>query len=209
MNILVVDDHKIFLESISSLLREQIQNANVLNAFDGLQAIKMLDAEKPDLILLDINMPLMNGLEVAEHIAFNYPRIKLVILTNVDGQAMVLSLAKIVHGFLFKEVDGNELKKCIHTVMSGEKYFCENSRKTIFRNMNTMDNLPHLHLEKREIMLIELLAAGKTSKEMSKLLGVKEKTINSYREGLLRRTKTKNTTELVAFAFHNGLIYQH
>jgi DNA-binding NarL/FixJ family response regulator len=206
MNILVVDDHKIFLDSITMLLRNQIPDSNISIASEGWQAIEMIDEVKPHVMLLDINMPGMNGLQVAEYITTKHSDVKIVVLTNVNGEAMVLNLLKLVHGFLFKDIDGEELKACIDTVLRGENYFCEGARKMILNNVSALDKLPKIHLSKRELTVVEMLAEGKTSKEIAVALGLKEKTIHSYREDILKKTKTKNTSELIAFAFQNCLI---
>lgn len=206
MKILLVDDKKLTLESIKVLLYQQFPGSEIHEAHDGIHAVKMLAEKKPDVMLLDINMPEMNGLQVAEYINEKHLPIKIIVVTNVDGDAMVLSLVKVVHGFLFKDVDADEFKRCINTVMEGKKYFCEQIRLTLYENVNSMDKIPHIHLDKNEIELIQFLAAGKTSKEIAKIKGVKEKTINGQREALNKKTKTKNGNELVAYAFYNGLI---
>lgn len=208
MNILIVDDHRIFLDSLAMLIEKQVPQSVIHKVFDGVQAIQMLNTIKPAIVILDVNMPFMNGLEVAEYIHTTLPQTKIIVLTNVNGKAMVLNLTRVVHGFLFKAIEGNELKQCIHAVLAGEKYFCENSRKMVLNNTESLTDLPSVHLSKRELSIVELLAEGKTSGEIAQILGIKEKTIKSYREELLRKTKTKNTSELVVFAIHNSLILQ-
>ncbi|HEY8934245.1 MAG TPA: response regulator transcription factor [Cyclobacteriaceae bacterium] len=206
MNILLVDDQKIFLKSFAHLVGQHIPDSIISQAHSGKSAIAILDDVKPDVVLLDINMPDMNGLEVAEYLNKNYPHIKIVMLTNVDGEAMILNLAKIVDGFLLKDIEDIELKKCVSTVMSGGKYFCKDAQEIIYNNMNAMGKTPYIHLELRELELIKLLANGWTSKEIANEWNVNEKTVNNYREVLIKRTKTKNAVGLVAYAYNNGLM---
>lgn len=207
MNILLVDDQKFALKSLTNLIYDAVPSATIFEAYDGAPAIKMLPDTKPDVVFLDVIMPMMNGLQVAEYLNKNYPNIKIIMFTNVNGRAMVLSLVKMVHGFLSKNVDGYELGACINAVMRGEHYFCKRTTDIIHKSINEMDNLANVHFDKREALLVELLAGGKTTRVMAEMLGMKEKQVNRLREGLLRKTKTKNTTELVAFAFRNGLIW--
>lgn len=206
MNILIVDDQRIVLDSIAMLLRQGIAGSNVTTALSGVQAIEMIEHSKPDVVLLDVNMPGMNGLKVAEYLNKKHPTVKIIVLTNVNGVAMVLALAKIVNGFLYKATGIEELTQCINVVMRGDTYFCGEVQQTIFSRMNSLDKLPAINLDERELLVIKKLSEGKTTKEIAVDLDVKETTVNSYREGLLKKTKTKNTTELVAFAFLNGII---
>jgi len=206
MNILLVDDQNIFLDSLSLVIKQAFPSSNVFKALSGRLAIDMLPEAKPTVILLDVNMPGMNGLEVAEHITKHYPAIKIVMLTNITGRAIVLSSMKIVHGFLFKDVGAPDIKNAIEAVLSGKKYFCSNANQMIIKNVNELDKLPYVQFTKIEIDIVEMLKAGKTSKQIAKTLGLKERTVNHHREELLKKTKTKNSHELIAFAFANALI---
>lgn len=208
MNILLVDDHPMFIESVSTLIRRHIPNSEISKAFNGQDAVQMLDRINPTVVILDVNMPGMNGLEVAECINNKSQNIKIIILTNFSGVAMVLSLMKFAHGFLFKESGPAELEECINTVLTGKKYFCERSTKIIVNNADTLERIPTVRFTKRELSIIKLLYKGTTTKQVAATLGIKEKTVNSYREELLRKTKTKNTTELLVYAINNGLIVQ-
>jgi len=205
MNILVVDDQNIVLEGLITLLRLKIQNATISKANSGYQAIKILGNEKIDLVLLDVNMPVMNGLEVAEYISKNHPSVKIIMLTNVSGLPMVLSLAKIAHGFSFKDAEADELKEVIAAVMRGEKAFCSASKEMVLNNTTTVE-MPDVRFSEYETILVNLMSEGKTNKEIGAVLRKKEKAIRRLREDLLKRTKSKNGTELVAFAYQNGLI---
>lgn len=206
MNILLVDDETIFLQSLGAMIRREIFGATVFEASSGEMAISKLPEVKPDLILLDVNMPTMNGLQVADYISRKRPDIKIIMLTNVDGDAMILSLVKLVHGFLVKTVDKAELKKCISMVMEGKKYFCDVAQRAINDSMSVKDKHGHVDFDDRELELIKYLSQGKSSKEIAAIKGVTEKFINTQREALLKKTKTKNATALVAYAFTNGLI---
>jgi len=207
MNILIVDDQNIVLEGLVTLLRLEIPDATISKANSGHQALIKLSQEKIDLILLDVNMPVMNGFEVAHSVAKNYPLVKIIMLTHVAGLAMVLNLAKIAHGISFKDVEADELKQIIYAVIRGEKGFCSTSKAMLLNNTNSIGELPDVRFDKYEIMLVNMMADGKTSKEIAIVLSKKEKTINRLREDLLKKTKSKNGLELVAYAFQNGLIY--
>jgi len=205
MNILLVDDQNIFLHAMTILLRREIPGATISCANSGHQAITLLNNEKIDLILLDVNMPVMNGLEVATYVAKNFPLVKIIMLTHVAGLAMIVSLAKIAHGILFKEADANELKEVIASVMRGERGFCSVSKEMVLNNM-AYTEIPYVNFNKYETMLVKLMTEGKTSKEIGVVLSKTEKAVKRLREDLLKKTKAKNTSELIAFAYQNGII---
>lgn len=209
MNILVVDDHPMMVESWASELRFLIPESKIFTAFSGTQALEMISDVKPAVILLDINMPGMNGYDVAKTVLkMDVLPMKVIIFTNFDADAMVLNLIELgVHGLLFKKsCDGNEMKMCIDRVLHGEKYYCKSVDDIILRNVNKISDLPKVQFTARELRLLMLLADGKSSKEISVILTLKENTVNSYRDELMRKTKTSNVAELVAFTMRNGLI---
>lgn len=176
MNILVVDDQKIFLQSFLQFLNIILPGSIIHDALGGKQALDLIPVVNPDIILLDINMPEMNGLQVTEQVVKKYPQIKIVILTNVGGEAMTLNLLKRkVHGFLFKNIEGEEIKNCIDTVIGGGKYFCDEANQILSRNINKLNDLPKVELNRRETDIILLMKAGRTSKEIAGYFGIDRK----------------------------------
>jgi len=206
MNILAVDDHPLYLESLERLLKDQIPQAKISTAFNGNQAVEILERVNPVLMILDINMPGMGGLEVAKYVTMKYPSIKIIVLTHKSGMAMMLNLIPFVHGFLYKEIRQMEFKKCIDTILNGGKYFCQKTSKLILYNNYKFNDLPEVWLTNREMDILRMLREGKTSKEIADKLHLSVKTVKSYREDLLRKTKTKNSTELIEFVNNNSIL---
>ena len=207
MNVLVVDDQKTFLEAMANWLAGLLHGAVLYKALSGLEAYDMIESVKPDIILMDVNMPDLNGLETTRLILKKYPESKIVVLTTIDGEPMILSLLKAgVRGFLFKDAGEAEIKTCIETVYAGSKYYCAEVDDIVSRNVHLLENQPVVDLNKREKEIIWLMGAGNSSKEIAAQLGIKEKIVNSIREQLLKKTKTKNATQLVAYAFFNVLM---
>jgi len=207
MNILLVDDHRVLLDSLSFFIKSELPNSTIFKAGNGFEAIKTLQKEAIQIVLLDVNMPFMNGIEVAHEIHSLFPTTKIIMLTSIEGKAMMASLVQVVHGFLFKDVNSSEIIAAINTVMAGDKYYCKEANQTLIDSWEIADNMPDVKFDKRETAIIELMAAGKTNPQIAEILGLKENIVNQYRDSLLRKTKTKNTKELIAFAFQNGLIF--
>lgn len=207
MNILVVDDHPVIINSWTSILSMLINDCRIHSARDGRQAIEMVSSINPDVILLDVSMPELNGLEVAKY-AIENTSAKVVIFTNIDGEGMVLNLIEIgVHGLLFKTALPEEMGHCIERVLDGEKYFCEPVKKIIDKHQVRLlvNDLPKVTFTPIETEILRLLVDGKTTKEICSILDFKESVINSYRDSFLKRTRTKNVAELIAYAFRNSL----
>jgi DNA-binding NarL/FixJ family response regulator len=207
INLLLVDDQALFRESIRSLLQQNMQAIQISEAANGKEALEILKTNPIDVVLLDVNMPEMNGIEVASEILSNYQQTNVIILSQHGGEALIIHLLKLgVHGFLHKNTNANELKIAIETVLRGEKHIQE-SISTIYQNNFTLaKNAPTIIFNKREAEILLQLKMGKSSKEIAGNMDLKENTVNSYREVMLRKTKTKNVAELITYAHQNGIL---
>lgn len=208
MNILFVDDHRVLVQPLAGFIKNEIPNANLFFAEDGLEAMRQIQTVKPDVILLDVNLPFLSGVEIAHHVHKDYPSIKIIMLTSIDGEAMLVTLSKFVDGFLFKNIDSSEVVKAIKVVMGGNSYFCKESTEILIENFKLKNQTPIVKFDKREIEIVERMSEGQTLKSISEEMELKESMLNQFRDILLRKTKTKNSKELIAFAYENGLIFK-
>lgn len=207
MTILLVDDVTSYLSAMDTWFKILFNGSTIHKATRGLEAYGKIPSVKPDVIFLDVNMPELNGLETTRLILKKFPDSKIIILTTVEGESMVLRLAKAgVKGFLFKETDGAEIIECTEKVLSGEKYFCQEVKEIISKNTHILNNLPAIDFDKRERGIIWLLSEGYSAKEIGDIMGLKEKIVINTKENLRKKTKTKNTTELLAYFFYNALL---
>jgi len=206
INLLLVDDQALFRESIRSLLNQNMDAIHINEAANGKEALQILKATPVDVVLLDVNMPEMNGIDVASEILSNFPQTNVIILSQHGGEALIIHLLKQgVHGFLHKNTNASELKIAIESVMRGEKHIQE-SISNIYQNNTLTKNAPTIIFNKREAEILLQLKMGKSSKEIAGNMDLKENTVNSYREVMLRKTKTKNVAELITYAHQNGIL---
>jgi DNA-binding NarL/FixJ family response regulator len=205
LSILIVDDQQLFREGLALILRQHYPDCQIFHAGSGPEALEMLKTTSINLILLDIGMPGMNGMELLAHINQDHPDAVVLVVTQYNGEAMIKHLLTLgIHGFIFKSSASEEIREAIRTVMEGRQYF-PTSLHPNFLNKLAMSNTSAV-LRKREAEILLLLKMGRSSKEIAERLSLKENTINSYREEMLQKTKTRNVAELIAYAYENGLL---
>ena len=204
-SILLVDDQQLFREGLALILKQHYPAVTITQAGSGPEALEILKTNRIDLVLLDIGMPEMNGMEVVPHLTKEYPDLVILVVTQYNGEAMIKHLLRLgIHGFIFKSSASEEIKEAIRTVMEGRQYIPVNLQPSFLKKM-ALSDAPGV-LKKREAEILLLLKMGSSSKEIAERLNLKENTINSYREEMLQKTKTKNVAELIAYAYENGML---
>ena len=205
LSVLIVDDQSLFREGLDLVLHKVFPEALCTQAGTGEEALELVESNSFDLIFLDIAMPGMNGIEVAQRILTNYPQVRILVLTQYSGEALIQHLVQLgVHGFLLKDSKADEIKEAIETLLAGESYLDSRINKSVKKA--TVKNTPAVVFNQREAAILLHLKMGKSSKEIAQLLQLKENTINSYREDMLQKTKTHNVAELISYAYENGVL---
>jgi DNA-binding NarL/FixJ family response regulator len=206
LSILTVDDQALFREGLTLVLNKLYPNTKVKQASSGPEAFDLMSKHVFDLLLLDIGMPGMNGMEVAKQVMLDHPATRIIILTQYNGEAMITHLVQSgVHGFLLKNSGSQEIKKAIETVLNGRQYITTMIHPSLLKDEKA-NNAPSVRFSKREADILMYLKLGKSSKEIAERLSLKENTINSYREDMLRKTQTSNVAELISYAYKNGVL---
>lgn len=209
--IIVVDDHSLFREGIKLLIENEQLGQVVAEAENGKTFLELLDAHTPDLVIMDIEMPVMGGLEaIREGIARN-PKLKFLVLTMLNERA---NYTEIIYagalGFVLKTAGKSEFERAINTIISGESYFSTEILRQMLLNTNKNDeqdnNEKHKELSERELEVLELLCQGLSVAEIGEKIFLSVKTIEAHRSVLLRKTKTRNTINLILYAIKNKLV---
>lgn len=214
INIAIVDDHILTLKGIELVLSEK-DNIIIRNAYtDGTELLELLKNKEHDiqLVILDLNMPKINGVEMCKRIKSKYPEIKIIILSMIEEVSMVKRMSKYgADGYLLKNNIQDELLPAIESVMSGATYFNQNIRSAIFQSANNTSSPPESkstrpRLSKREIEVLKLIVAEYTTPQIAKELFISEGTVITHRKHLLTKTNAKNTAGLVRIAMEWGFV---
>jgi DNA-binding NarL/FixJ family response regulator len=203
IKVLLVDDHTIVIEGLKAVLEGHEEIEISAEANNGEEALEVLSNHSDiEVVVLDINMPVMDGLTCARRIKSSYPKVKIIILTMYAQKSFIEEMIKIgIDGSLLKNNTGRELKEAILRVSSGKSYY------DLIQSFNdNNDQVAQYKLGDREIEIIKLLAEGLTSFQISEKLFISENTVKTHRKNILRKTELHNTSQLIQFALNNQII---
>ena len=209
-NIIIVDDHLIFRQGLKSIIT--LENiANVIGeASNGIEFIELLSDLRPDLVLMDIDMPRMNGLDATEMALEILPELKIIAFSMFsDEEYYYKMIDRGVKGFILKTSGINELETAIQNVMSGDTYFSNELLRKIINNFGRANSTKQTALEnltEREIEILQLICLGLSTDQIAEKLFISPKTVKSHKSNLLEKTVCKNTPALILFAIKNKLV---
>ena len=206
VRVVIADDHEMFREGIKALLKEE-GFAFVGEASDGQEAVQLCKAQHPEVAILDLSMPLLNGVFAAQEIKKASPRTKVVLLTQHTEDHMVLSgLRAGVRGYVLKTRASAELVQALRAVCRGEMYLTQSVSSTVVQAFLTNKEIAEPSLSDRERQVLQLVAEGKTTKEIATLLGISVNTAETHRTNLMDKLDIHDTAGLVRYALRNGVI---
>ncbi len=209
--ILLADNHTLVRAGIRALL-EQIANVVVVGeAADGREAIKLVDQHRPNLVLMDITMPVMNGIEATARIVKEYPQVRVVMLSvHTDEEYVLQALRAGATGYLLKDAGRAELELAVAAVARGETYLSPAvSRHVVgdyFRRTATSAEGRLETLTPRQREILQLIAEGKSTKEIASILNVSVKTVETHRAQLMERLDIHDVAGLVRYAIRTGVV---
>jgi DNA-binding NarL/FixJ family response regulator len=211
IRVLVVDDHPIVREGICALLAVVGDIEVVGEAANGSEAIDMTRELQPDVVLMDIAMPIMGGLEATRRICREFPRIKVLILTQYDDKEYVLPVIEAgATGFVSKAAASSELIAGIRSVHRGDSYLSPPAAKLLVEGYRykagSRAKDPYDQLTDRERDILKLMAEGHTNQEIADILVISRKTVEGHKTNLMAKLDIHNRTELVKYALRKGII---
>ena len=205
--IIIADDHQMIAEGLESLLHDIEEMEIVYSAPDGKEVLTYLQENKADLILMDINMPNMNGIATTLEIKKTYPNIKVLIISMHNKEGYVKNAIEAgADGYILKNTGKGELLLAIDYIMSGKTYYSQEVTQTLVSNLRTVGNPDGITLNPKEKQILELIANGLTSLEIATQIMSSEHTINTYRKNLLIKFGAKNIPELIKISVSKGYI---
>ncbi|HBG71015.1 MAG: hypothetical protein A2W93_03065 [Bacteroidetes bacterium GWF2_43_63] len=207
IRLIIADDHEIFRKGLRIILNELDEVKVIAEAQNGNEVFEILKHQKADLILMDIRMPVMDGIEATRKMTEKYPEIKVIALTMFEEISYFNQMIEAgAQGFLLKKTNKDELQRAINQVIEGENYFSEEFISNVNRTQRPASRIAGIELTDREQEVLELICKGMSNAEISKFLGVSARTVDGHRAHLLEKTGAKNSPHLVMFAIKNGLI---
>lgn len=210
MRILLVDDHEIMREGMMALLRKRPDVEVAGEAADGRMAVNMVRELKPDVVIMDVGMPNLNGIEATTQMVAENPGIKVMALsTHSEGSIVAKMIKAGASGYMLKESAFSELMDGITAMMNGKTYLCSKIAKVVFSDYVNMITNPNWSmtdtLTSREREVLQLVAEGHTTKEIAKILHLSPKTVDSHREHIMEKLGIRNIAGLTKYALREGL----
>jgi DNA-binding NarL/FixJ family response regulator len=212
MKIFIVEDHRLFREGLKAMLSPIPEYEIIGEAEDGLEAVRLIRKSRPDLVLLDLSMPRMNGFSVLREIKGAMPEVKILVLSIHESDQYVLQAFEArADGYAIKDSSREELRIAIRSVLEGKKYISPgvagnvlegylDGRKTL-KSKSALDTVTE-----REKQVLKLLGEGYQNKEIAELVNISVKTVEKHRANIMAKLDLHNAAALTAFAFEHGLI---
>lgn len=202
IKILLADDHKIVIDGLRLILDSNEKFEVVGEVENGQQVIDYIEKQKVDIVVLDINMPIMDGITCAKRIKSNFTDVKVIILTMYAQKSFIEEIIQIgIDGCLLKNNTGKELSDAIERVHSGKSYYDQ-----IQSFSPNEEEIKKYKLGNREIEIIHSLADGLTSSQIAEKLFISEHTVKTHRKNILKKLNLHSSSELIQYALNNGII---
>jgi DNA-binding NarL/FixJ family response regulator len=213
IRIALTDDHKLIRAGIRVLLEQVDDFEIVLEAANGEELLSSLPRKRVDVVLLDINMPVLDGIETTKILRQKFPKVKIIMLSLHDEDRFILHLMELgASGYLLKDAEPEEVEKAIRTVKEGELYFNDTVSKVMFRKATNKSVRSSkvfnykVDLSERELEVLNLICEGLTNAQIAEEISLSQRTVEGYRLKMLNKLKVKNTAGLVAYAIKNHLV---
>ena len=200
--IFIVDDHYMVIEGIRSLLQNEKSIEWMGHAMNAASCLAFLNKQLPDVILMDINLPDISGIDLCKEVKTKYPSVFIIGLSTFNQQSFIQKMMDNgASGYVLKNATQEELTSAIETVMKGKTYLSEEASRTLRK-----ENAANIVLSRREKEVLELIADGMTNAEIAQKLFISVTTVDTHRKNLLAKFETKNTAALIKIAVSRGYL---
>lgn len=209
LKIIIVDDHEFFRNGLKMVVNRLKYAQVVGEASNGKEFIELQKEKQADLVLLDIQMPIMNGIEASEIAIKEFPDLKIVILSMFDDEKYIEKMMDIgVHGFLLKNISKDLLDQALQSISAGNTYYSPELWSYFGKKFSTQkkDEPNDIQFTKREEEILQLICDGLSNREIAEELFISERTVVGHKSNLLSKTNCKSTISLLSFAIKNKLV---
>jgi DNA-binding NarL/FixJ family response regulator len=202
--VIIADDHTLFRQGLKLIL-EEMENIDVVaDVANGKELIDVTGVLKPDLVIMDINMPVINGIEASRVLLQENPELKVLVISMYGDEQYYNSVIENgVKGFILKDAENSELRTAIKMILNGRTYFSQELLLKLIRNRQTNEQIA---LSPREKEVLTLICQGLSSSEIAAKLYLSERTVENHRASLLDKTGCRNSLSLVIYAIRNNLV---
>jgi DNA-binding NarL/FixJ family response regulator len=208
ITVFLADDHPVMREGLARLLETNADIKVVGSADNGRNAVKQVLDLKPDVVIMDISMPDMNGIEAARQISERAPGTRIMILSmHSTGEHVFNALEAGVHGYILKESAAQDIIHAVRAVYAGKRFLSPSVAEIVAEQLGKRTDVSPLEsLSKREREILQLVAEGYSSAKIGLTLNISSKTVDTYRSRLMQKLQLKDVTGIVKFAIQHGLI---
>lgn len=213
INLIIVDDHRLFRNGIKALLKELDYIGEVAEASNGREFLDYIAQHETDMALVDINMPVMNGIDATREASSRHPNLKIIALSMLNDEDYYFKMIDAgAKGFILKDSGSEELTDAIETVMKGQSYFSQELLRNIIISLSTNIKMePSRFTEEtkfteRELEVLEQICKGLSNQEIAETLCISSRTVERHRANIFEKTGSKNSVNLVMYAIKNNLV---
>eukprot|EP01155_Anaeramoeba_flamelloides_P028030 Anaeramoba_flamelloidesa830811_9.p1 GENE.a830811_9~~a830811_9.p1 ORF type:complete len:218 (-),score=0.62 a830811_9:127-780(-) len=210
IRVLLVDDHPLVIDGIQARLEDEGAIDVVGRGGNGQEAIELSQKLQPDVVLMDISMPVMNGLEATRILSQDLPNIRVLILSMHDNREYMVQLIQAgAKGYILKDVSAAEMVKAVETVYQGGTYFSASASQTLFSNFDqpaAREGRKETQLTQREQTVLKLLAEGHNNKEIARVLGISVRTVETHRQNVKSKLDIHTAAGLTRYAIEHNLV---
>ena len=212
IKIALADDYKIFREGLKVSLSSDEQIDIIHEADNGEDLLSNIIKQKPDLIIMDLKMPIMDGMEATQIIRKKYPEIKILVVSMYDDDKFIIHLMEIgANGYLLKNAEPDEIRKAIHAVTENGYYFNDIVNKALLKKLVIRSHIKpsfneNVELTERELEVLKLICEEKTATEIGKEIFLSPRSVEGIRQRLIEKVGVRNMAGLVMFAAKNGIV---
>lgn len=210
IKVLLTDDHQIILDGLQSLLKNAAEITVIAEANNGREALRMLELLQTDVVLMDIDMPVMNGIEALKEIRRRFPKVKVIILSMHSETGMIRSLMDLgAQGYLLKSCSQEELFTAIRKVARGQSFFSPDVTLSLLRTdggERTIKDARNEMLTDRESEILKLIVAGFSNKEIGEKLFISHRTVDTHRTNIMKKLNVSNIAGLISYAIRHGMV---